>query len=382
VIAALGGAGITMYRYKKMHEEEIAKEKLFEEEQKRRIIADKLERQNLLDLQQRYNDFMEHKIAGPYETADVVSRCLDDNSKILSMTIKDGFFQMELKATDSLDVLKSFENSRKIRNPALQQIHPVGKWEHFTISGTVLPEKAVIDSALPISEQVSRLEELIKKEEDSINGRERQRPSAFGVDIRGLLKKWGCTVSSYQYFTLESGREIEFSIKTTSDKFFSFLKDASESNEGWIFTLVQIRNLAPQNALDVVFRAKAETVSEDQVEDTGQYAKAPVSQISRNYYIPSKQPIVAKEEPEPIPLPLPPPPPPEPPQKPEQASWLEYIGATEGNAGGQYIYIKNSRSGALIRLEGKNEGDFRYVISPAGSIVAFMDGKLYEIRRK
>jgi hypothetical protein len=371
VFFAITGSAIAFIRYQKIHENKIVLEKQFEEEQKRRIEAEKKDRQKLITMQERYETIIKQKIAGPYETADVISQCLDDKARIVSLTIKNGFFQMDARALDSLQILKVFENNRKVQNPMLLQIHPLDGGERFSLSGTVLPEIEIIDPSLSLREQMNLLEIFIEKEEAFQKNREKLQPSAFGVNIRGLLLKWGCSINSYQYFTTEKEREIEFSVKTTSSRFFNFLKEASENNNGWIFTLVQIRNAIPQNAVDVVFRVKAETVIDTPVDDFEPYEEAPAARISRHYYLPPAKPTASQNTPTVAPS-----------QRAEPASWLEYIGLTSDNTGRHFIYIKNTRNGAMIRLEDKDEGQGRYVITSSGTIEAYIEDKIYEIRRR
>jgi hypothetical protein len=376
VLLIVGGTGYYIYNRHQMNKEEISRIKLLEEEEKLRAEAEQKDRQQILALQERYRQLIEHKTAGPYETMDTISRCLDDKVRISSVTIKDGFFQMETQASDSLEILKVFEDTVKVQNPMLQQIHPLKNGERFTISGTVLPEKENIDTSLSTREQVVILEALIAKEENK--NQEKLRPSDFGVNIRGLLAKWGCSINSYQYLTIGNDREIEFSIKAASSNFFSFLREASINNNGWIFTLVQIRNLTPQNAVDGLFRVRAETIVEDGTDTIEPYKEAPVTGISRHFYNPPPpQPQIIKASPVSIP---PSPPPPQ--VKPEPAPWLVYIGATSDYAGSQFIYVKNTRNGIMFRLENIDEGENRYTITPMGAILAQIDGKLYEITRR
>jgi hypothetical protein len=373
VFLLLGGAAFSFYQVHKNVEDDRAQSRMFQEEQKRWREAEQRANNRLGELREQYAILIGAKTVGPYETADVISRCLDERATIISITIKDGFFQMEARALDSLVVLKTFENNRKVSNPMLQQVHPLGNSERFTLSGTVLPETESVDQLLPVSEQTAILEALIKKEEDFRAVLEKVTPSTFGVNVRGLLIKWGCSLDVYQYMNAENGQEIEFSIRSTSSRFFNFLKEASANNGGWIFTLVEIRNLAPLNVVDAIFRVKAETIIDSGFQEPEPYEEAPVSQISRNYYTAPVRPAVVRETPA-----VPPPPPP----KVEQVSWLEYIGTTGDNSGGQFIYVKNTRTGALIRLEEGMEGDQTYQLLPSGSIEARLDGKLYEIRRR
>jgi len=372
VLFVMGGTVCYFYIKHQMDIEAIFRNRSLEEAKKLRDEEARNDKRRILELQERYRRLIEHRTAGPYETMDTISRCLDDKVRISSITIKDGFFQMEAQASDSLEILKLFEDTFKVRNPMLQQIHPLKNGESFTISGTVVPEKESLDTLLSLStrEQIVNLNELIAKEENKNQGK--LRPSDFGVNIRGLLARWGCFINSYQYLTIGNDREIEFSIKATSNNFFSFLREASINNNGWIFTLVQIRNLAPQNAVDGLFRVRAETIVEDGMDTIEPYKEGPASGISRHFYTPPPpQPQIIKTSP----VSIPPSPPPPTPVKPEPApSWLAYIGATSDDSGSQFIHVKNTRNGIIHKLE--------YTITPMGTIVVQIEGKLYEITRR
>ena len=381
VLLILTGTGGGIYRYREINREETSRVRILEEKQKQRDAAERQDRERLFELQERYRLLVENKAAGPYETIDVISRCMDTRTRITHISVKDGFFQMEVLAPDSLEILKAFENSGKIGNPLLQQIHPEGNRERFTISGTVLPEKEKINSFLAVKEQIKLMEALIKKEELSAARQENFFPSAFGVNIRGLLTKWNCSINSYQYMTAGNSREIEFSAKAASANFLGFLREASANNKGWIFTLVQIHNLAPQNAVNAVIRVKAETIIENGELAVEPYTEFPVSGMSRHFYVapPPPPPVIIAEVIEEIP---PPPLVELPPEKPEHVSWLEYIGAAGDDTGRQFIYVKNNRNGAIIRLDDTVESENRYSITAIDAIAAQIGGKLYEIKKK
>jgi hypothetical protein len=381
IAGLLAGAGRMFYQYRKSIEEETIRNRQSQEARQRQIEAEQREQQRLIELQTRYNSLVEGKTAGPYETAEVISGCFNERGRIQSLTIKEGDFQLEAYAPDALAVLSAFEKDKKIRNPMLQQIHPLNGEERFSISGTVLPAIGRIEPDLPVKEKIVILENAIAEMESVLNGRAGISPSLFGVNIRSLLLKWGCTIQSYQYLSIQDKGEIEFSINVSSGRFFSFLREASLNDTEWIFTLVQIRNLAPQNSLDIVFRVNSdalvtETLDLPLIQEEDGRQPPDISLISRRFYIPPPPapPRVIMEPP--------PAEPPPPPQKAEPASWLEYLGTVSDNTDSQFIYVKNTRSGTLLKLVHAGEGDMRYSVSPMGNIEAYIDGKLYEIRRR
>jgi hypothetical protein len=382
ILSATAAGGLALYERHKSLLEEADRIIKLQEQQKLQSEAEKRDLLLLTELRQQHNEIVKNKKTGPFEVAEAIALSLDSQSGIISATIQDGFFQLEANAQDALEILKAFENNRRIRSPMLQQAHPLNGMERFSISGTVIPEIEAIDQYLPIGEQINQLKERIQDYENSQNDKIKESPSNFGVNIRSLALKWGCRINSYQYLNAQEGKEIEFSVQAPSNRFFAFLQEASQGNNGWVFALVQIRNLAPQNALSVVFRVRAETIIDNAFEPAPDMAalsrdNEPISvaRISRNYYAPA--PYVPRQTADP-PAASPAPPLP----RREQAAWLEYVGTISDNDNRQYIYVKNTQTGLLLKLAEFGEGDMRYRSLSSGNFEAQMDGKLYEIRRR
>ncbi|QQO10747.1 hypothetical protein [Breznakiella homolactica] len=366
------------YQYKQHLDAESADIRRAQELSDRKNEEARREAQRLAELRQEYALLAAEQKAGPYEIAEVISDCLDGRTQILSATIKENFFQFDAYAPDSLAVLESFEQHPRVRDSRLQQIRPSGSRERFTVSGSVVPVTEIADTGASAADQIAALERITAEMRGRNRGAGPFSASVFGARIRSMLEKSGCLINSYQYLHGDSGREMEFSIRARSVRFFGFLQEASLGTEGWEFSLVQIRNLAPQDALDVVIRVKPDAAMDFTVPQAvpqpvgGAYLPKPIAAISRNYYSAPALP--------PAPAAAAPPPPPEP-KKTETASWLEYLGDV-GDAAGESIYIKNTRTGQILRLVHGGAGDFRYRMLDSGNIEAYIDGNTYEIRRR
>jgi hypothetical protein len=369
---------------------------LREEEERNRILERKhLEEQQLEELRRNYASLVENKKPSVYEGLELTAQCFDEKTLILSAVLKEGFFQFEAVSPDALGTLASFENCPRISSPILGQIHPQDGLERFTISGGILFRREEPGPELSAGAQRKMLERLIGElERPSAAG---FSPASFGRLIRRLLQKWRCPVIHYQYLKKSGEDEMEFTIRGESGGFFNFLRETSAGvspkdgpagsgpADGVIFTLVQIRNLQPENAIEAVFRVRcpAPRSGDDGAENPApapdistEQGDAPLSvlRISRNYAPFRKQPVQPK--PEPVPALA------EPPPETEQARCFEYLGMVSGSRG-QLLYIKNTGTGAILTLkpayaEDISEGTYRTVRT--GTIAAQINGKLYEMK--
>ncbi|MCL2128899.1 MAG: cell division protein FtsL [Treponema sp.] len=372
-----------IYQYRKSIEGELRQKRQFEETQRQLLEEERKDHQLLAELLERYNDIINKKTATVYETIEVIANCLTHESRIVSATIKDGFFQLDLTSSDALIILKAFEENRSVYSPQLQQVHPENNRERFSLSGTVMPDIIEPNTSLPLKEQLAFLAFLLEEFDINKQNSSLLQASSFGKNIRTLLEKWRCTVNSYQYLNTENGKEIEFSINASSIRFFGFLQEASMDNSDWIITLLQIRNLAPENMLSVIIRIKAENITDEPFDFPDEYiesAPLPVERISRNYYTAA---AVQQQAIQSLPEPEEPPsiPPPSPSPVVEQASHLVYVGVIRDNLNNEFIYLKNTFSGEMYKLEEGDSRDMQFTIIPSGNIIAIIDGKKYEIKR-
>jgi hypothetical protein len=395
----LGTAGFCILsRYRERTGQETAR-LLREEEERNRVLERKrLAEQELEELKRNYASLVESKKPSVYEGLELAARRLDGETLILSAVFKEGFFQLEAVSPDALGTLASFESCPRISSPILGQIRPQGGLERFTISGAVLLRREEPGPELSVEEQRNTLEQLIGElEQPSAAG---LSPASFGKLIRSLLQKWRCPAINYQYLNKNGEGEMEFTIRGESGGFFSFLQEASAGGPlgdgsagsgfpgGVIFTLVQIRNLQPQNAVEAVFRVKCPVPlaggggTENQAPGpeggTERDSSTMLSalRISRNYAPPRKQ-AVLPEQPEQVPVLTEPPPP-----ETGPARRFEYLGMVNGSRG-QLIYIKNTGTGSILALkpadtEDITEGTCRTVRT--GTVTARINGKLHEIK--
>ncbi|MDR0656350.1 MAG: hypothetical protein LBG22_08570 [Treponema sp.] len=392
----LGTAGFCILsQYREKTGQEMARLRRKEEERNRMLEQKHLAEQQLEELKRNYTSLAERKKTPVYEELELIARCLDGETLILSAVFKEGFFQFEAVSFDALGILASFEGCPRISSPILGQIRPQDGRERFTLSGAVLPHREEPGPELTIEEQQKMLEQLIEElEQPPAAG---LSPASFGKLIRSLLQKWRCPVINYQYLDKSGEGEMEFTIRGESGGFFNFLREASSGvfpkdgsansgfTEGIIFTLVQIRNLQPQNVVEAVFRVKcpiplAGEEAKNQMSVPGnntEWDNAILSalRISRNYAPPQKQKVLSKPESVPVST--------EPPQLETGPVYrFEYLGTVSGSRG-QFIYIKNTGTGAILALKLADAEDIvegTYWIVKTGTITARINGKLYEMK--
>ena len=365
------------YQYRVASEEknkQLKEEKLYNE---RKLQKEKIAKEKIINLEIEYNRLIEKKRLKPFEIINVVSLCLDKNVLITSLTIKENNFQMEALAQDSLKILKNFENNKQINNIKMNQIHPDQKKERFTINGNVLPAKQYVSDDNSIEEKIKIFETLIGEEKKNRYS-EGITDSVFGMNIRDILRKCNCSIKSYQYLGYGNEKEIEFSIRGNSKNIFNFLKISSLPLYNWDFSMVQIRNLLPRDALDVVIRIKADfdnpdsnslkTIPEKEIEKI----EKEIAEIARNYYIAPPKPIAKREESVLVKAP-------EIPGR-ELVSWLSYIGRVGDANGAHYIYMKNTRDGAILKFEINGNNNMSCKILDSGNIEVVMDHRIYETK--
>jgi hypothetical protein len=382
VLFFLGAGSWLLYQYRESEKERGARLRLEQEQQQKAAAERQMENQRLLQLKLQYHEITASKTAAPFDIAAVIAECSEQQTRIQSATFNGGFFQIEGITGNSLDLLRKFENHRLVSGARLHQVHPDGNRDTFTLSGTVQTEAVSIDESLPADRQIEILENLIAAEKNYASAETQLSPSAFGESVKDLFSKWGCVTNSYQFMNDSQETEVEYSLRGPGNGFFNALYEIKTKHRLWDVRLTQIRNLYPRNMLDVVVSVRTEYhlpktggIEAPPPETVSPY---PVSNISRNYFAPapsartSAEPAVAREQTPQVPAA----------GRAERVTWLEYVGSINDDNNNRFIYVKNTRTGEILKLELLNEGNMRYAAGPSGSITVYIDGQAYEINRR
>jgi hypothetical protein len=381
ILSLLIAGSWLLYQRSKNENEHSAQLRLEQEQLQKTALERQQETQRLSELKIQYQEIIASKTATPFDIATVIAECADQQTRIQSATFNGNFFQIEGITNNSLNLLHRFENHRLVSDVRLHQVHPAASRDTFTLSGTVQTETIPIDESLPLKEQIATLESLIAAETNFTSSETQLSPSAFGEAAKALFSKWGCTVNSYQFMNEPQKTEVEYSLRGSGSGFFNALYEIKTTRRLWDVHLTQIRNLYPRNMLDIVVRIKTEyhhTKTGDPNTTPPEPGNPyPVANISRNYFVPAPVsriptvPVIREQAPA-VTVPA----------RAERASWLEYVGSVNDNSGGRFIYVKNTRTGVMLKLENLNEGNMRYVAGPSGSIIAYIDDQIYEINRR
>jgi hypothetical protein len=375
-------SGLLYGRNKNEHEQSAAL-RLEQENLKEINRQRRLEEQKLSELKEQYQKIISSKKVTPFDTAAVIAECAGQNTRIRSATFNGNFFQFEGVSDSPLELLNRFEAHRLVGGARLHQVHPADNGDNFTLSGTVLAEKTPVeDSPLPVNEQIIKMEELIETERGYTSEDNSLSPSVFGGTVKSLFQKWGCAVNGYQFMNEAQKTEVEYSISGPGTGFFNALYDIKTNHRSWDIYLVQLRNLYPRNALDIVLRVRTEYGNSASDKRTGAPSipvadPYPVANISRNYFPPSPAPGVSQapvivREPPVVTIPT----------RAERVSWLEYVGSVNDAGNNRLIYVKDTRTGEILRLGQHGEGNMRYALSPSGNITAYINDHIYEISRR
>lgn len=361
----------TFYQLRQSKNERDAQSRVEQETRQKEVERQKRENEYLLELKNQYQEIIAAKTISPFDLAAIIAECAEPRIRIQSATFNGNFFQIEGITGNSLGLLSNFENHRLVSDVRLHQVHPSFNMDAFTLSGTARPETASIDENLPAGSQIIILENLIESETNYSSRDADLSPSAFGEAVNSLFSGWGCTVSSYQFLNEPSRTEIEFSLRGAGNAFFNALYELKTKHRLWEARVTQIKNLYPRDMLEIIIRVRTtRAVSKPGYTDTPSSGIAdpyPVSGISRNYFIPAPASRPAERAPVITPA------------RAERVSWLEYVGSIRDDRDIRYIYLKNTRTGAMLKLGNFNEGNMRYISSQTGSIIAYIDDNIYEI---
>jgi len=369
------------FQHRQAENERNAKLRLEQELMQKAALETQKQNKRLEELKKQYNEIINNKTATPFDISSVISECSEQQTRINAATFNGNFFQIEGITGGSLGLLHNFENHYMVENARLHQVHPFGNRDTFTLSGNVYRKMAPIDEELPVSEQIANLEELIAMETNYSITDAQLSPSSFGAAVNTLFKKWGCAVNSYQFMNEPQKTELEISLRGNGNAFFNALYEIKTKHRLWDVHLTQIRNLYPRNMLDIIVRIRTEftNIKTDNVTVMAESdTPFPVSSISRNYFMPQAVPTEAHrqiriaEQPPSV----------SPSISAERVSWLEYIGSIYDESTGRFVYVKDIRTGEIIKLGQHSEGDMRYALVPTGGIIAYINEHIYEIKRR
>jgi hypothetical protein len=369
------------YRQRQAERDRMNQEQASLEQQTETAKEQRRQLERLAELQGHYTELTSQKTTTPFDMARVIADCSGAGIRLQSVTFNSSFFQIEGTTPNSLQMLANFEKHRQVQEARLHQVHPSASRDSFSMSGVILPEIITVDAGMPVQEQIAMFEFLIEHERKNTASNESLSPSAFGETLTSLLRKHGAQVTSYRFAANSATMEMEYVIRCSSAIFFNFLYAISENHPTWEINRVQIRNLYPQNALDIVFMVKTQYAA-DGTEDHQPLTELPteakpypIASITKNYFIPPTRPITTTQPAvEPVSVPALQ-------VNAERVSWLEYVG-TVNNSENRLIFVKNTRTGEIIRLNYAENGDMRYIINNSGNIIVYMSNNMYEITRR
>lgn len=359
---------VKMNRDKKIEAEISAK--LIEEQDK----ANK-EKLRLLDsLKKDYLLVQKSTKRNVYEILFLLTNKLSIDTKILQIDIIGNTFKFEAISKDSLQNLRNFEQMNDLESCMIHQVKPIDNMEKYTLSGNVKNKFYTPDGNLSVNEQIdwykNALHELEKKEkilnEISI--------SSLGDYIRENILIYKGEITSFQYIQNQSSNEMEFAFTTDSKNFFSIISLLSDKQQLFTITKFSIKT-GVANGASVIFRIdvggseKGTTEYKSQIQNEIFIEEENIKNIARFFAVDKKTKItpttsvkLKEKELEQIP------------NAPRDYVFVSEVDDSK-------IYVKNTSTNQLIKLELTKDGNMGYFYNDKGELIILIDNKKYRLVR-
>lgn len=309
-----------------------------------------------------------------YEILFLLTNKLSIDTKILQIDIIGNTFKFEAISKDSLQNLRNFEQMNDLESCMIHQVKPIDNMEKYTLSGNVKNNFYTPDGNLSVNEQIdwykNALHELEKKEkilnEISI--------SSLGDYIRENILIYKGEITSFQYIQNQSSNEMEFAFTTDSKNFFSIISLLSDKQQLFTITKFSIKTGVADGA-SVIFRIdvggseKGTTEYKSQIQNEIFIEEENIKNIARFFAVDKKTKItpttsvkIKEKELEQIP------------NAPRDYVFVSEVDDSK-------IYVKNTSTNQLIKLELTKDGNMGYFYNDKGELIILIDNKKYRLVR-
>lgn len=355
------------------------RDKKIEAEISAKIIEeqDKANKEKLRLLDSLKNDYLlvqKSTKRNVYEILFLLTNKLSIDTKILQIDIIGNTFKFEAISKDSLQNLRNFEQMNDLESCMIHQVKPIDNMEKYTLSGNVKKNFYTPDGNLSVNEQIdwykNALHELEKKEkilnEISI--------SSLGDYIRENILIYKGEITSFQYIQNQSSNEMEFAFTTDSKNFFSIISLLSDKQQLFTITKFSIKTGVADGA-SVIFRIdvggskKGTTEYKSQIQNEIFIEEENIKNIARFFAVDKKTKItpttsvkIKEKELEQIP------------NAPRDYVFVSEVDDSK-------IYVKNTSTNQLIKLELTKDGNMGYFYNDKGELIILMDNKKYRLVR-
>jgi hypothetical protein len=356
------------YNYKKLQadKKEHQAQAMMLQLQKETEIRKKEKETLCANLYKKYHDLYIETPVEPYAYCSLIYRCLDTTAVVDSLSITSNTFQVDLRSSDAVRILKNFEKQQGLSGCTMNRIaveQETGR-QVYTVSGTAVQELPDIQDS-----DANKRSEFYQKQISDLEFR-RNRLSAMTLseavaDIRKLMIACGCREEYMQRQINAGAIELDVSIQGTSMALLSFLKKSAGSI---IIKNIRIKNYADQNSVSALARIVT-YIPENRDEnnkiassDMMNVAPAAISKsftgfsgvIKRTDSRASLSATVSAS-------------------RPEKAAWLTCLGTGKTSDGTVFIFIKDTKTGDISKINS-------FLDSGNGTIqFTGKDGKKYEV---
>lgn len=340
--------------------------------------AERKEKEQLAkSLEAEYTDSVSHMLPDMFAVCNKVFSSIDEGTKIDNLTISGNTFQFDAHGNDAIKILTQYEENDFVTGIYLNRVVVEGAEDSFTFEGKVKQGITLPRAEDSIDRKIAFYQDELKRFQEEAKIRQSRRPSEISKIIREIILKNRCRVGFIQYYNTEYGLEIEYAVEGSSQLFFAFLRDVSQSEAYLNISSVRMRSYLEGGTLSAVVRFRTGiNANEAEIGEAilSEEAALFTPEELAEYFIKRRSvPAVREVLPEP--------------EKVEALSvvrnpaFLQYVGLAGTSRGEQYVIIKDTRKNIVVKL-GNDASEEDHVISnDIQSVEVKYEGIHYEVEK-
>jgi len=246
---------------------------------------------------------------------------------------------------------------------------------------------ARIQGSLPSTTELLAARAELRTQIDSESGRfyraGEMNPYLFGTIVKQKLSALGLAAKRYQVVEIKGTSYVEYSVTGSARGFIAFLRDVSTSSRLWTIPSMSVTLRQGSDVVEAVVRIGYALVDKPRTASPAA-AWARAGALAPEAILPlfvgkktAKPAPAAVASPQPAPASQPAP------KVPVAAPWLRYMGRSTGPDGSASVYVKDTKSGKVVRAAlGVTVGGWTLVSEDDAGLVLTFGEDLYTVSKR